>query len=117
MISEIANRIFNEAISDYHKFDNIDQIAENPYPKDSIEHLLYLKNWIDTAQWHMEDVVRNPEIDPIEGLNWKRRIDAQNQIRTDMVEFIDSYFLTLYTDIKPLAKVRHGQLTVYLYWR
>jgi hypothetical protein len=106
MISEIANRIFNEAISDYHKFDNIDQIAENPYPKDSIEHLLYLKNWIDTAQWHMEDVVRNPEIDPVEGLNWKRRIDAQNQIRTDMVEFIDSYFLTLYTDIKPLATAK-----------
>ncbi len=102
MISELANKIFIEAISDYHKFDNIDQPIVNPYEKDSFSHLLYQKNWIDTAQWHMEDVVRNPEIDPIEGLSWKRRIDAQNQIRTDMVEFIDGYFLDLYKNSNPL---------------
>jgi len=102
MISEIANNIFNQAITDYHLYDNIDQPAANPYDKESLEHLLYLKNWIDTAQWHMEDVVRNPNIDPVEGLSWKRRIDAQNQVRTDMVEFIDGYFLNLYKDIIPL---------------
>lgn len=103
MISEIANKIFNQSVSDYHLYDNIDQPLVNPYEKDSLEHLLYLKNWIDTAQWHMEDVVRNPAIDPIEGLGWKRRIDAQNQVRTDVVEYIDSYFLEKYKDVKPLA--------------
>ena len=102
MISELANKIFNQAITDYHQFDTIDHPVSNPYEKDSFSHLLYQKNWIDTAQWHMEDVVRNPEINPIEGLSWKRRIDAQNQVRTDMVEFIDSYFLELYKDSTPL---------------
>lgn len=106
MISEIANTIFNQAIADYHQFDDIDQPANNPYQEGSLEHLLYLKNWIDTAQWHMEDVVRNPVIDPVEGLSWKRRIDAQNQVRTDMVEFIDSYFLNLYQEVKPLADAK-----------
>ncbi len=102
MISALANKIFNQAITDYHQFDNIDQPIVNPFEKDSLSHLFYQKNWIDTAQWHMEDVVRNPEIDPVEGLSWKRRIDAQNQVRTDMVEFIDSYFLNLYREITPL---------------
>ncbi len=102
MISALANKIFNQAITDYHQFDNIDQPIVNPFEKDSLSHLFYQKNWIDTAQWHMEDVVRNPEIDPVEGLSWKRRIDAQNQVRTDMVEFIDSYFLNLYKEITPL---------------
>lgn len=106
MISEIANKIFKQSITDYHQFDNIDQVVNNPFKAESIEHLLYLKNWIDTAQWHMEDVVRNPNIDPIEGLSWKRRIDAQNQIRTDMVEFIDSYFLDLYKGISPLPNAK-----------
>ncbi len=101
MISQIANTIFNQAISDYHQFDNIDQVPNNPHDEASLAHLLYQKNWIDTAQWHMEDVVRNPEINPVEGLAWKRRIDAQNQVRTDMVEFIDSYFLNLYQNITP----------------
>lgn len=107
MISEIANRIFNQAITDYHQFDDIDHPIANPYDAESLEHLFYLKNWIDTAQWHMEDVVRNPQIDPVEGLSWKRRIDAQNQVRTDMVEFIDGYFLNLYQGInaKPDAKI------------
>jgi hypothetical protein len=102
MISELANKIFNQAISDYHQFDQIDHPIVNPYEKNSFSHLLYQKNWIDTAQWHMEDVVRNPEINPVEGLSWKRRIDAQNQVRTDMVEFIDSYFLELYKNSMPL---------------
>lgn len=103
MISELANKIFSEAINDYHHFDNIDHSIANPYEKGNLSHLFYLKNWIDTAQWHMEDVVRNPNIDPVEGLRWKRRIDAQNQVRTDMVEFIDSYFLDFYKNITPLS--------------
>lgn len=106
MISEIANRVFNQAIEDYHRYDAIDHPVENPYPKNNIEHLLYLKCWIDTAQWHMEDVVRNPDIDPKEGLYWKRRIDAQNQLRTDTVEYIDSYFLQKYKDVQPLPDAK-----------
>ncbi|MES2419296.1 MAG: DUF4254 domain-containing protein [Bacteroidota bacterium] len=106
MISELANKIFNQAIVDYHQFDNIDQAINNPHDADSLAHLLYLKNWIDTAQWHMEDVVRNPNIDANEGLSWKRRIDAQNQVRTDMVEFIDSYFLTLYKDVQATSEAK-----------
>lgn len=107
MISKLCNKIFGEAINDYHIHNNIDQPVQNPYRISSIEHLLYLKCWIDTVQWHMEDVVRNPEINPVEGLQWKRRIDASNQERTDVVEYIDSYFLEEYKDIqpKPTAKI------------
>ena len=107
MISANANSIFQRAIADYHVFDNIDQPVNNPYPSDSLEHLLYLKCWIDTAQWHMEDVVRNPDIAAEEGLSWKRRIDKQNQVRTDMVEYIDSYYLQAFqtTSPKPDARV------------
>src|SRR5690606_12418167 len=72
----------------------------------SLEHLLYLKCWIDTAQWHMEDVVRNPEITPLAGLQWKRRIDASNQERTDVVEYIDSYFLEEYKNVIPKENAR-----------
>ena len=106
MISELANKVFNQAIADYHLFDEIDHPINNPYDSQSIEHLLYQKNWIDTAQWHMEDVVRNPDIAATEGLYWKRRIDAQNQIRTDMVEYIDSYFFEQYHGITPLANAK-----------
>ncbi|WP_461790150.1 DUF4254 domain-containing protein [Pedobacter sp.] len=106
MISELANEVFNQAIIDYHQFDDIDYPIANPYESNSIAHLLYQKNWIDTAQWHMEDVVRNPQIDPAEGLQWKRRIDAQNQIRTDMVEYIDSYFLEKFKDVEANANAK-----------
>lgn len=106
MISELSNHIFNQSITDYHQFNEIDQPVSNPYQAETLEHLLYLKNWIDTAQWHMEDVVRNPNINPVEGLSWKRRIDAQNQVRTDMVEFIDGYFLNLYKEVSPLADAK-----------
>lgn len=102
MLSELANRIFNQAIEDYHLFDEIDHSVANPYAAQDLEHLLYLKCWIDTAQWHMEDVVRNPNIEPKEGLYWKRSIDRQNQLRTDTVEFIDSYFLDKYKNVAPL---------------
>lgn len=97
MISSLCNKIFEQSIIDYHKTDNVDTPMNNPYPSSALlEHLLYHKNWIDTVQWHFEDIVRNPSIDPVEGLSLKRRIDKSNQERTDMVEYIDSYFLDLY---------------------
>lgn len=99
MISSLCNTIFNQSINDYHKTDNVDTAIINPYPSSSLlEHLLYHKNWIDTVQWHLEDIVRNPTIDPVQGLALKRRIDASNQERTDMVEYIDSYFLEQYKE-------------------
>lgn len=101
MISTTANSIFQRAITDYHVFDAIDHPMANPYDSNTLEHLLYLKCWIDTAQWHMEDVVRNPDIDPKDGLYWKRRIDKQNQVRTDTVEYIDSYYLQLFATVTP----------------
>lgn len=101
MISSLCNKIFQEVINDYHIHNNIDQPIVNPYDGETIAHLLYLKCWIDTVQWHMEDVVRNPEINPVEGLGWKRRIDTSNQERTDVVEFIDSYFLKKFVGVKP----------------
>jgi|SRR5690554_1342507 len=100
MFSKFAFAIFEESINDYHVHDSVDQPINNPYPKDKIEHLLYLKNWIDTVQWHYEDIIRDPNIDPIEALKLKRKIDASNQERTDMVEYIDSYFLTKYKDVQ-----------------
>ncbi|QQU03480.1 DUF4254 domain-containing protein [Myroides odoratus] len=107
MFSELAFPIFEESIRDYHKYDNVDQPISNPYPKEDIKHLLYLKNWIDTVQWHFEDIIRDPQIDPVAALALKRRIDASNQERTDMVEYIDSYFLNKYKDVqvKPKAKI------------
>ncbi len=106
MISAIANLIFQRAIQDYHVYDQIDHPIQNPYDKQSLEHLLYLKCWIDTVQWHMEDVVRNPAIDPKDGLYWKRRIDESNQYRTDTVEYIDSYFLQKYQTIETLPSAK-----------
>jgi hypothetical protein len=102
MFSENCNNIFNQSISDYHVTDDVDAQIKNPFPASSIEFLLYQKNWIDTVQWHLEDIVRNPNINPIEGLAIKRRIDSSNQERTDMVEFIDSYFLDQFKSIVAL---------------
>jgi len=96
---ELANRIFNESVVDYHKIDNVDAPINNKYEFRSIEYYLYLKNWIDTVQWHLEDIIRNPEIDPVKALALKRRIDKSNQDRTDLVELIDSYFLDVYKDV------------------
>ncbi len=101
MFSQLAFSVFEQSIHDYHVHDNIDQPVNNPYPKEKIEHLLYLKNWIDTVQWHFEDLIRDPQIDPVAALALKRRIDAYNQQRTDMVEYIDSYFLQKYKDVTP----------------
>jgi len=101
------NKIFDEVINKYHVLDNVDQPFENPYNKSKLEHLLYKKSWIDTVQWHYEDIIRLPDINPVEALTLKRKIDASNQVRTDMVEFIDSYYLDLYKHIKiqPDAKI------------
>jgi hypothetical protein len=104
MFSEKANKIFDEVINQYHIKDDVNQPFVNPYNKDNqlLEHLLYRKCWIDTVQWHYEDIIRDPNIDPVAALKLKRKIDASNQDRTDMVEYIDSYFLEKYKDVNPL---------------
>ena len=104
--TEQANRIFRQAIDDYHLTDSVDTPIRNPYDRDSIEYSLYLKCWIDTVQWHYEDIIRDPHIDPMEALALKRRIDRSNQDRTDLVEDIDSYFRQLYSEVKPLPDAR-----------
>ena len=100
MFSQIAFSVFEQSIVDYHIHNDVNQPVNNPFPKDKIEHLLYAKNWVDTVQWHYEDIIRDPQIDPIAALTLKRKIDASNQVRTDMVEYIDSYFLQKYSDVK-----------------
>lgn len=100
--TESAIKIFNQAIADYHVKDNVDTPISNPYKRDEIENRLYLKCWIDTVQWHYEDIIRDPHIDPVEAVALKRRIDQSNQDRTDLVEQIDSYFRQYYSDVKPL---------------
>lgn len=94
--------IFEQVIADYHKTDCVDTPIQNPYPERSIEFYLYLKCWIDTVQWHFEDLIRDPEIDPAAALVLKRRIDKSNQDRTDLVELIDNYFLDSYKDVTPM---------------
>ena len=97
----LCNQIFDESVKDYHKTDDVDTAIINRYEFKTIEYYLYLKNWIDTVQWHLEDIIRNPQIDPIEALALKRRIDSSNQDRTDLVELIDSYFLDQNKDVEP----------------
>ena len=106
-ISSLAIKVFEKSVDDYHVYDDINRLASNPYDKKDFEHLLYEKNWIDTIQWHYEDIIRDPDIDPKEGMSLKRLIDSSNQNRTEMVEYIDSYFLKLYSNVspKPDAKV------------
>ena len=103
MFTQTANQIFQEVINKYHEIDSVDQPFSNPYNKDRnlLEHLLYRKCWIDTVQWHYEDIIRDPTIDPVAALTLKRQIDASNQDRTDMVEYIDSYFLEKYKEVAP----------------
>ena len=101
-----ANEIFNKAINDYHVKDNIDTPINNPFEEGTIENRLYLKCWIDTVQWHLEDIIRDPQIDPAEALVLKRRIDKSNQDRTDLVEQIDSYFREKYANVKVLNDAR-----------
>ncbi len=101
-----ANEVFVKVIDDYHILNNVDTPISNPYDKEQIENRLYLKCWIDTVQWHLEDIIRDPHIDPLEALSLKRRIDRSNQDRTDLVEQIDSYFRQLFSDVVPKADAR-----------
>ena len=100
--TQLSMPIFEQAINDYHVVDDVDQPLKNPYEVGTIEYYLYVKNWIDTVQWHFEDIIRDPKIDPEAALVLKRRIDKSNQDRTDLVEMIDSYFLDKYKDVEVL---------------
>ena len=106
MFTGNANAIFNRAIEDYHRHDDVDHVFETPFAAGSLDALLYEKNMVDTVQWHLEDIIRDPNIDPVNALALKRRIDRSNQVRTDMVEYIDSYMLDKYKDVKPCAEAR-----------
>lgn len=99
--SQLCNRIFGETTALYHVTDDVDAQPVNPYTQGSIEFLLFSKNWIDAVQWHLEDIIRDPQIDPVEALKIKRRIDKSNQDRTDLVEYIDGYFMDKFKDVKP----------------
>ena len=100
--TEQCNKIFNKVICDYHIKDDVNTPIVKPYERNSIENRLYLKCWIDTVQWHYEDIIRDPHINPIDALQLKRKIDHSNQERTDLVEQIDSYFRQLYSDVRVL---------------
>jgi len=103
MFTENALAIFDQVIQQYHIADDPYQEFQNPYDgkTEVLNHLLYRKCWIDTVQWHYEDIIRDPQIDPVAALTLKRQIDASNQDRTDMVEYIDSYFLDQYKEVTP----------------
>ncbi len=105
--AEKCNKIFRESTEHYHVADNVDSTPVNPYADGTVEHTLFVKNWIDAVQWHLEDIIRDPAIDPVAALALKRRIDRSNQERTDMVEELDTYFLNLYknVDVKPSARI------------
>ena len=102
--SNLCNSIFEKSVVDYHVTDSVDAPMNNPYELKTIEYYLYLKNWIDAVQWHFEDIIRDPQIEPNAALTLKRRIDKSNQDRTDLVELIDSYFPDKYKDVKPMAE-------------
>jgi len=104
--TETSNSIFDTVIKDYHQSDDVDAPIANPYAERTIENLLYLKNWIDTVQWHLEDIIRDPKIEPVKALEIKRRIDKSNQDRTDLVELIDSYFLDKYKGVQPKSDAK-----------
>ena len=101
-----SHNIFEACIIEYHEVDSVKQEINNPYEKDTINYLLYLKCWVDTVQWHYEDLIRDPQIDPVDGMKLKRLIDKSNQHRTDLVEQIDDYFLTQWADVVPATDVK-----------
>lgn len=103
-ISQLCIQVFHQCVKDYHVHNHVDHPINNPYSSDSFEYLLYLKNHIDTVQWHLEDIVRDPNIDPQEGIALKRRIDKSNQERTDLVEKIDDYFLYQFKEVHTLPE-------------
>ena len=106
MISAKCNQIFEQVVNDYHERNEIDYAYTNPFEAGTLDFLLYKKSWIDTQQWHMEDEIRNPSIDPPQAVYWKRRIDKSNQDRTDIVEVIDDYFLDKYKDVQTRPSAR-----------
>jgi len=99
MDSKKCIEVFQKSINDYHRYDRVDAAIQNPFENGSIDYLLYLKNWIDTVQWHLEDLIRDPLIEPLDALKLKRKIDESNQRRTDVVEYIDSWFLEQYKNV------------------
>lgn len=102
--SQKANEIFDRAVREYHLTDCIDTPCPNPYEAGSQEATLYAKCWVDAAQWHMEDEIRVPSLPAEQGMELKHRIDASNQLRTDMVEEIDSLLRDRYKDVTPLPE-------------
>lgn len=104
MTTETFNKIFEQTIEKYHIKDNVNQKWESEYAEHSLEYLLNKKNWIDTVQWHLEDIIREPSIHPDKALEIKRRIDKSNQDRTDLVEQLDDYFFEQFSDIKPVPE-------------
>ncbi|MCD0479619.1 DUF4254 domain-containing protein [Chryseobacterium sp. LC2016-29] len=104
--TDTAWKTFNQSIEDYHVLDSVETPVNNPFETDSLERILYAKNWIDTVQWHLEDIIRDENIDPVEALQLKRTIDSSNQKRTDLVEFIDSWFLDKYKNITPKSDAK-----------
>lgn len=107
-----AWEIFSKSVEDYHINDNVDFPINNPFEKGSLEQLLYAKNWIDTVQWHLEDIIRDENINSDDALKLKRRIDASNQQRTDLVEYIDSWFLQKYQNVTPKSDAKINTETV-----
>ncbi|MCC5920247.1 MAG: DUF4254 domain-containing protein [Cyclobacteriaceae bacterium] len=107
--AEKCIQLFNQSINDYHKTDSIEAPSPNPYQVSSLEYLLYKKNWIDTVQWHLEDLIRDPEIEPKRLVELKRKIDASNQDRTDTVEKIDD-FIIAYFDFKNTKKKENARM-------
>lgn len=101
-----CQQIFDQGILDYHVYDSVDQPINNPYPEGGIDHTLYLKSWVDTVQWHYEDLIRDPNIDPVAGMTLKRKIDKSNQHRTDLVEQIDDYFLAEFASVEFASDAR-----------
>ena len=110
--TETAWKVFNQSIEDYHVSDDVNTLINNPFEKDTLERILYAKNWIDTVQWHLEDIIRDENIDPTEALHLKRTIDASNQKRTDLVEFIDSWFLNKFENITPKSGAKINTETI-----
>lgn len=106
MTASAIYKHFQSVIEDYHRYDSIDQPLQNPHQADSLEGLLYRKNWVDTVQWHLEDAIRAPFIEPTEALVLKRRIDTSNQQRTDLVEQIDELILDHYREVSPRPGAR-----------
>lgn len=104
--------VFEQVILDYHIHDSIEKKPDNPFDQKDFRFLLYQKNWIDTVQWHLEDIIRDPEIDPVEALKIKRIIDASNQKRTDLVEYIDGYFLEKYKSVKTISSATINTETI-----